>query len=214
MLKFFGRSSSDSVQKTIWMLAETGQPFEHVQLGGKYGGLEDPEYLRLNPHGRVPTLCDGDVVVWESNAIIRYLAAKFFPGTMWPEDPVERSYADQWMEWAQTRVYPDFNRLFWLTVRTPKAEQDHDEIRATNARLNGYYRILDAQLANHSYVAGEHLTIADFPTGATLFRYFEMPIERPELPNIEPWYQRLSQRQAYQRHVMVSFEELRGRLTF
>ncbi len=154
------------------------------------------------------------VVVWESNAIIRYLAAKYFPDTMWPEDPAERSYADQWMEWAQTRLYPDFNKLFWLTVRTPEAELDRDEIRDTNARLNGLYQILDKQLAQREYVAGNRLTIADFPSGATLYRYFEMSIERPRLPNITSWYQRLAQRDAYRRHIMVPFEELRGRLVF
>lgn len=196
------------------MLAETGQPFEHVQLGGSFRGLDDPEYLKLNPHGRVPTLCDGDVVVWESNAIIRYVAAKYFSGTMWPEDPAERSYADQWMDWAQTRLYPDFNKLFWLAVRTPRADQDLNKIRDTNARLNGFYRILDNQLEQRDYVAGRDLTMADFPSGATLYRYFEMPIERPELPNIMSWYHRLSQRDAYKQYVIVSFEELCGRPTF
>lgn len=196
------------------MLAETGQPFEHVQLGGGFGGLDDPEYLKLNPHGRVPTLCDGRVVVWESNAIIRYLAAEYSAGTMWPEGPAERSYADQWMDWAQTRLYPDFNKLFWLTVRTPEAEQDHNSIRDTNARLNGFFEILDTQLAQRDYVAGNRLTMADFPSGATLYRYFKMAIERPELANISRWYERLSQRDAYRKYVMVSFEELRGRLTF
>ncbi len=196
------------------MLAETQQPFEHIQLGGGFGGLDDPAYRKLNPHGRIPTLCDGDTVVWESNAIIRYLAASYSAGAMWPEDSAVRACADQWMEWAQTRLYPDFNKLFWLSVRTPEAEQDHAEIRDTNTRLNGFYKILDAQLAQHDYVAGEHLSMADFPAGATLYRYFEMPIERPEFPNIARWYKTLSKRAAYKQYVMLPFDELRGRLAF
>ena len=212
MIKFFGRATSDSVQKAAWMLAETGEPFEHVELGGKFGGLDDPDYLKLNPHGRVPTLCDGDAVVWESNAIIRYLAAKYAAGRFWPENACARSYADQWMEWAQTQLYPDFNKLFWLTVRTPPAEQDDAVIAETHASVVRYYRVLEAQLQGRSFVAGEQMTIADFPTGATLFRYYEMPIKRPNLPNLAAFYERLCKRVPYQKHVMVSFDELRGRL--
>ena len=214
MITFYGRRSSDSVQKTLWMLAETGQPFEHIELGGKFDGLDDAGYLKLNPHGRVPTLCDGETTVWESNAIVRYLAARYSAGKMWPEDPAERAYADQWMEWAQTRLYPDFNRLFWLSVRTPAGEQDESKIQQTLSRLNGCYEILDRQLNGRDFVAGADLTIADIPSGATLYRYFAMPVERPELRNIAKWYERLSKRDAYRECVMVPFDDLRGRLAF
>lgn len=214
MLKLYGRSSSDSVQKALWMVGETGQPFEHIQLGGRFGGLDDPAYLKLNPHGRVPTLCDGDTVVWESNAIIRYLAAKYFAGSLWPDDLGARAAVDQWMDWAQTRLYPDINKLFWLTVRTPEAQQDRAVIEDTNIRVNGFYELLDRQLDERDYLAGSDLSAADFPSGATLYRYFEMPIERPALSNVMRWYDRLCQRAAYKQHVMVSFEELRGRLAY
>ncbi len=213
-MKVYGRSTSDSVQKVLWMLGETKQPFEHTPLGGSFGGLDDSEYLQLNPHGRIPTLDDDGVVVWESNAIIRYLAAKYCVGTLWPDDPAPRAYSDQWMTWAQTTLYRDFNRLFWLTVRTPIDEQNKDKIRRTNDRLNGHYRLLEAQLSKHRFVAADHLTMADIPTGMTLFRYFNMPIQRPEFPSVEKWYRRLCERDAYQKYVMVSFDELRGRLAF
>lgn len=214
MLKLYGRGTSDSVQKVLWMLGETHQPFEHIQLGGSFGGLDDPEYRKLNPHGWIPTLDDGGVVVWESNAIIRYLAAKYCRDSLWSEDPAKRAYADEWMCSAQTTLYPDFNRLFWLTVRTPVDKQDRAKIQATNDRLNGYYHLLDAQLSKHGFVAADYLTMADIPTGATLFRYFNMPILRPDLPNVERWYGCLREREAYRKYVMVSFEELRGRLAF
>lgn len=214
MLKVYGRGSSDSVQKVLWMLGEIGQRFEHVPLGGSFGGLDEPEFRALNPHGRIPTIDDDGVVVWESNAIIRYLAAVYCRESLWLEDPVERAAADQWMSWAQTTLYRDFNRLFWLTVRTPEKQQNRDKIRSTLARLIDRYRLLDAQLAKHAYVAGAHLTMADIPTGSTLYRYFQMPIERPELSNLQRWYRRLAERDAYRKWVMVSFDELRGRLSF
>ena len=213
-LKAYGRGSSDSTQKVLWMLGETGQPFEHIQLGGSFGGLDDTDYLALNPHGRIPTIDDGGVVVWESNAIIRYLAAVYCRGTLWPEDASERAGTDQWMTWAQTRLYGDFNRLFWLTVRTPEKDQNSEKIRSTHTRLIESYRLLDEQLAKHAYVAAEHLTMGDIPTGATLYRYFNMPIERPDLPNLERWYRLLCERDAYRKWVMIPFEELRGRLAF
>jgi glutathione S-transferase len=213
VLKVYGRGLSDSVQKVLWMLGETGQPFEHIQLGGSFGGLDDPEYLALNPHGRIPTIDDNGVVVWESNAIIRYLAAVYCKGSLWQEDPIERAGADQWMSWAQTRLYGDFNRLFWLTVRTPQKDQNPDKIRSTQARLTESYRLLDAQLSRYAYLAGNHLTMADIPTGSTLYRYFNMPITRPKLPNLERWYGLLCERQAYREWVMLSFEELRGRMS-
>ena len=214
MLTVYGRGTSDNVQKVLWMAGETGQAFEHVPAGGSFGRLNSREYLQMNPHGRIPTIDDGGVVVWESNAIIRYLAAVYCRESLWREDPVERARADQWMSWAQTTLYRDFNRLFWLTVRTPEKEQNADKIQSTCERLIGCYGQLNAQLGKHAYVAGDHMTMADFPTGSTLYRYYTMPIQRPELPNLDRWYKLLCQRNAYREWVMVSFEALRGRLSF
>ncbi len=214
MLKVYGRSTSDNVQKVLWMLGETRQPFEHIQLGGSFGGLDDPDYLALNPHGRIPTLDDDGTVVWESSAIIRYLAAQYCPGSLWPESPAARASADQWMSWEQSTLYRDFNGLFWLSVRTPTDQQDPDKIESKNDRLSDHYRLLDGHLSKTRFVAGDHLTMGDIPIGMTLFRYFNMPIHRPELPNVEALYRRLCERDAYQRAVMVSFDELRGRLAY
>lgn len=213
-MKLYGRGTSDNVQKVLWTLGETGRPFEHVELGGIHGGLDDPAYLALNPHGRVPTLKDGDVVVWESMAIVRYLAARYSTGLLWPEDPAERAAADQWMTWCQAQPYAACNRLFWLTIRTPEAEQDRGKIAQTLERLTEQFGLIEAQLAKHRYLAGDRLTMADFPVGTMLYRYFKLPVKRAALPNIERWYRDLSAREAYRRAVMVSFEELRGRLAY
>lgn len=214
MITFYGRKSSDNVQKTLWMLLETGQPHKHIELGGRFGGLDDPEFLHLNPHGRVPVLVDGDLAVWESSAIIRYLAAAYCAGTVWPHDVKARASVDKWMDWAQSRLYPEANRLFWRLIRTPEAEQDADKIAAGSRALNAYMELVNTQLHGTAYLCGEELTIADIIAGATLYRYYQMPIERPDLSNVERWYETLKQRPAYQQAVMVPFEELRGRLAF
>lgn len=214
MLTLYGRGTSDNVQKVLWALGETGQPFEHVPLGGSYGGLDEPWFIAMNPHRRVPTLKDGDTVVWESDAIIRYVAAKYSYGMLWPVDIVERSRADQWMAWTLAHLYDDSNLLFWLTVRTPVAQQDAGRIERVHERLSARYRALDAHLSAHEYVTGERLTMGDVPPGATLFRYFNLPVRRESFPHVERWYALLCARAAYRKYVMVSFEELRGRLAY
>ena len=214
MLTLYGRETSDSVQKALWALGETGQPFEHVPLGGAYGGLDDPAYADVNPHRRVPALRDGEATVWESDAIIRYLAARYAIGSLWPADPVARARADQWMAWGLAHLYPDSNLLFWLTVRTPPEDQDAGRIARVRDRLGARYRTLDRCLSDHEYVAGDRFTMGDIPTGATLYRYFHLPVERESLPNLSRWYARLGERPAYRKYVMVPFEELRGRLTY
>ncbi|MEM8688553.1 MAG: glutathione S-transferase family protein [Pseudomonadota bacterium] len=214
MITFYGRKSSDNVQKTLWMLLETGRPHEHIELGGKFGGLEAPEFLNLNPHGRVPVLVDGDVVVWESTAIIRYLAAAYSPGTIWPEDARARAGVDKWMDWAQSRLYPEVNRLFWRLIRTPEADQNAQKIAAGLEALNAHLGMVEGQLAGRAYLCADHLTMADIIAGATLYRYYEMPIERPVFENVARWYDTLCQRPAYRQAVMVPFDELKGRLAF
>ncbi|MEM8645428.1 MAG: glutathione S-transferase N-terminal domain-containing protein [Pseudomonadota bacterium] len=214
MITFYGRKSSDNVQKTLWMLLETGQPHQHIELGGKFGGLEDPEFLTLNPHGRVPVLVDDDVVVWESTAIIRYLAAAYSPGAIWPEEAGARAGVDKWMDWAQSRLYPEANRLFWRLIRTPEADQNAEKIAAGLEALNAHLEMVDDQLAGRAYLCGDQLTMADIIAGATLYRYYKMPIERPVLENVARWYETLSQRSAYRQAVMVPFDELKGRLAF
>ena len=212
MLTLYGRGTSDSVQKALWALGETGRPFEPVPLGGAYGGLDDSHHVALNPHRRVPTLRDGEVVVWESDAIIRYVAARYSSGTLWPVDSVERSRADQWMAWSLAHLYGDSNLLFWLTVRTPAEAQDAGRIARVRERVTARYRVLDQHLSKNEYIAGEHFTMGDIPAGATLYRYFNLPIERETFSNLARWYGRLPARAPYREYVMVTFEELRGRL--
>ena len=164
----------------------------------------------MNPNARIPTIEDDGVVVWESNAIIRYLAARYDEGGLWSPDPGERAPADAWMDWMQTTLAPDFYGVFWAVVRTPAARQDRAAIKDLTARLTDHYVLLDRQLAARPYLVGDRFSLADIAVGVTLYRYFEMEIERPALSNLQAWHERLRERPAFRDHVMISFEELRG----
>jgi glutathione S-transferase len=203
MLRIWGRNNSINVQKVMWAVGELGRPHERIDVGGAFGGLDGAEYRALNANGRIPTIEDDGVVVWESNACVRYLAARYSAGSLWPEDPVTRAAADMWMDWQQTTLLTDMTTVFWGLVRTPEAERDHAAIEAAAGRLGGLWRRLDNHLAGRRYVAGDHFTMGDIPVGATCYRYHQLAIERPKLAAIEAWYGRLQEREPYRTHVML-----------
>jgi glutathione S-transferase len=203
MLRIWGRTNSINVQKVMWAVGEVGRPHERIDVGGAFGGLDDARYRALNANGRVPTIEDDGVVVWESNACVRYLAARYGAGRLWPEDPVARAAADMWMDWQQTTLLTDMTTVFWGLVRTPEAERDHAAIETAAGRLGGLWRRLDNHLAGRRFVAGDHFTMGDIPVGATCYRYYQLAIERPKLAAIEAWYGRLQERAPYRTHVML-----------
>jgi glutathione S-transferase len=213
-LTLWGRLSSCNVQKAVWLLEELGLPYERIDAGGDFGGLDDPAYLAMNPHGRVPTLRDGDVIVWDSEAILRYLAARYGVPAFWSEDAVTRAPVDQWLAWTASSLYRDWIDLFWMCVRTPPARQDVAGIEARRERTAERFGFLDGQLAGRPYIAGDSLSLADIAAGMTLYRWFEMPIERPELPHLNAWYARLRERPAYRKGVCVPFDDLRSKLAY
>jgi glutathione S-transferase len=203
MLKIWGRNNSINVQKVMWAVGELGLPHERIDAGGAFGGLDSADYGVLNANRRVPTIEDDGVVVWESNACVRYLAARYGAGGLWPEDPAVRACADMWMDWQQTTLLPDMTTVFWGLVRTPEAERDHAAIKAAAARLGDLWRRLDDHLAKRRFVAGDSFTMGDIPVGAACYRYCQLAIERPRLGAIEAWYERLQQREPYRMHVML-----------
>ena len=210
MLRIWGRTNSLNVQKAMWTIGELGIPHERIDTGGRFGGLDRPAYLAMNPNARIPTIDDGGTIVWESNAVVRYLSARYGEGVLWDPDPGVRAGADQWMDWMQTTLAPDFYGLFWNAVRLPAGRQKPAAIAEAARRLRAHYGLVERQLGDRPFMLGERLSMADIVIGATLFRYYEMPIERPGLASIEAWYRRLQARPAYRTHVMVSFEELHG----
>jgi len=203
MLKIWGRTNSINVQKVMWAVGELELPHERIDAGGAFGGLDTDAYGALNANRRVPTLEDDGLVVWESNACVRYLAARYGSGSLWPEDPVVRAAADMWMDWQQTTLVPDMTTVFWGLVRTPEAERDHAAIEAAAGRLGALWRRLDNHLASRRFVAGERFSMGDIPVGAACYRYCQLPIERPKLAAIEAWYGRLQERGPFQAYVML-----------
>ncbi|MFD1702655.1 glutathione S-transferase family protein [Methylopila henanensis] len=215
MLTLWGRRNSFNVQKTLWLLDEIGLDYRHVPAGGGFGRLGELRDRGLNPHGRVPVLEDDGLPVWESHAILRYLAARYGAGAFWPDDPAERARIDGWMDWAQTALQPAFlNGVFWGFYRTPEEQRDWPAINASVARCAELFGLMDEALASAPFLAGDRLTLADVAAGAALFRYYELEIDRPRLPHVEAWRDRLYERPAYRANVMLPFDELRGRLDF
>jgi len=215
MLKVWGRRSSFNVQKVMWLVGELGLEREHIDAGGSFGGLDTPDFLAMNPHGRVPVIREGDTTVWESHAILRYLAARHGAGHFWSGDPAVRAPIDGWMDWSQTALQPDFlNGVFWGFYRTPEAKRNWPAINAALTRCAGDFAKLDRLLEGRPFLLGDVLTLADITAGTSLYRYFELEIERPDLPQVERWYRTLQQRPAYRAHVMIPFGELRGRLDY
>ncbi len=213
MLTVWGRRSSFNLQKVMWLVDELGIAHRHIELGGKFGGLDTPEFLAMNPHGRVPVIDDDGVVVWESHAILRYLAARSGNELFWHEDPGQRSLADRWMDWSQSSLQPDFLLgIFWGFYRTPEAQRNQAAIARKVDRCAHHFRLLDRILAERDFMLGGELSLADIPIGTNLYRYFNLEIERPEIPRVEAWYERLRERPGFRNHVMVPFHELHGRL--
>ena len=213
MLTVWGRHSSFNLQKVMWLVDELGLPHKHVEVGGKFGGLDRPEFLAMNPHGRVPVLQDGETVVWESHTILRYLAARYRKQQYWSDDPATRSLAERWMDWSHTTLQPDFLiGVFWGFYRTPADKRDMPRVKAAIARTNRDLAQLDKQLAGKKFLLGDTFSLADIPAGTHLFRYYGLEIERPSLPNVERWYRTLQERAPYRAHVMLPFDELFGRL--
>lgn len=210
MLKIWGRKTSVNVQKVMWAIAELDVAHERIDAGGAFGGTDTAEYGALNPNRLVPTMEDGPFVLWESNAITRYVAAKYGTGTLMPDDLAQRSLVDQWIDWSATTLAPDVIGVCFVgLIRTPAAERNGAAIEAAAKRSGSRLGFLDAQLAVMPFIVGQRLTAADIVVGAFMYRYFNLSIERPDLPNIRRWYQELMTRPAYRNHVMIEFESMK-----
>lgn len=211
MLTVWGRKTSSNVQALMWCIGELGLAYERHDVGHRYGGNDTPEFLAMNPNGTVPVLQDGiGEPIWETGAILRYLAARYGAQVFWPSDPAMRAPVDQWAEWAKINMTLSFTGpVFWRVVRTAPSKRDPVAIEAALAKLNGVLAIAEAQLGRHGFLAGAEFTPADIQFGHVLYRYFDIDIARQEWPNIERYYQGLTQRAPFREHVMVSYEELR-----
>lgn len=212
MLKVWGRKTSSNVQALMWCIGELGLPYQRFDVGHRYGGNDTPEFLAMNPNGTVPVIRDGEMAaLWETGAILRYLAGRYAAPEFWPEDPLARANVDKWAEWAKLNIALNFTApLFWRVVRTPERERDLTAIDTAQLNLNTNMAIAEAQLQRHDFLAGEHFSLADIQFGHLLYRYFDIAINRPTFPAITAYYHRLTRRPAFAEHVMVSYEELRA----
>jgi glutathione S-transferase len=204
VLTIWGRTNSVNVQKVLWCLAELGVPYERIDAGLQFGKNKEPWYLALNPNGRIPLLQDGDFTLWESNTIVRYLAAKHGRGGLCPEPLEERALAERWMDWQLSTLVGPVSIVFWNLVRTRAAERDASAVASATVEANRAAAILDAHLAKQPFVAGERFTMGDIPVGATAHRWLALEgVERPPLPALRAWHARLAERSAFREHVML-----------
>lgn len=203
MLKIWGRKNSSNVRKALWCAEEAGIAYERVEAGGAFGVVGQPEYLARNPNGRVPMIEDGDLVLWESNAIVRYLAAAYAPGSLYPEDPASRACGDKWMDWTTSSFASEFRDLFWGILRTPVEQRNLPVIEAARQRCLALLELPERALGERPYLSGDSFAMGDIPLGSFIYAWFEMPIERPPQPNLQAWYARLCERPAYRRAVMT-----------
>lgn len=207
MLTIWGRATSSNVQKVMWTVGELGLAHKRIDVGGHFGGLDTPQYRTMNPPGLVPTLeLEDGRALFESNAIVRFLARQDPERRMWPV--AMEADVDVWAEWAHNAVHRTVTALFWAIVRTRPEERDHAAIAKTIETAAKALEIADARLANHPFLMGDTLTIADVQFAHILYRYYTMPMERPAQPGIEAYYKRVSARPAYAEHVMVDYSSL------
>jgi glutathione S-transferase len=203
MLTIWGRATSSNVQKVLWCCAELGLAYERIDAGREFGKLDDPDYRAMNPNGLVPTLIDGDLVVWESNAILRYLCNRYDGERLYPADPASRARIDQWLDWQLTTLGPVIGPVFWALIRTPLGERDIKALPGQISRLAKVWGVLDRELANRSHIGGNTLSIADIAFGNSIRRWYAFAIERPELPHLAAWHQLLSDRPGFRDHILT-----------
>lgn len=210
MITVYGRRNSSSVQLVMWAINELSLPYERLDYGHGHAATIIPEYLAMNPMGRVPVITDGDVCIFESAAILRYLAAKYGDNEFWPNDPSERAPLDTWAEWGKNTFTEAVLEIFVYDVRLDPEKRDPSILYTATQRLTTLAEMLDKQLENKLWLNDSSFSFADIACGHILHRYYTLDWNRPGLVNLQSYYERLQTREAYRDHAMVSYEALRG----
>jgi glutathione S-transferase len=201
MLKIWGRTNSSDVQKVLSCCTELGLEFERVDWGGKFGGNDDPAYRAMNPNGLVPTVKDGDLIIWEANTVMRYLCATRNGAKLYPADPGKRSHVERWMDWNLSRLTPPMAALLWGYYRTPPEQRDAAALGKSRETAIMLLTMLDNQVAKQDYLAGSEFTLADIGPGIWAHRWNSLPIDRPKLPHFDSWFGRVSKRPGFVAHI-------------
>jgi glutathione S-transferase len=202
-LVIWGRPNSVNVQKVLWCLAELDLAYERIDAGMQFGRNHEPDYLAMNPNARVPTMVDGDYVLWESNSVMRYLCMAHGKGTpIYPQAPKERAAVDRWLDWTLSTVQPVDRPVFWGIVRTPPEKRDKVQIQKDADAEAIVWAIADRQLATRRFIEGDQFTIADIALGAYARRWLGVEgITRPSQPHLERWLKELGGRAGYQKFI-------------
>ncbi len=203
MLKIWGRTNSINVQKVMWVVDELGIAHQRIDAGMQFGLVDEAWFRVMNPSGRVPTIDDDGFILWESNAIVRYLASKYGAGNLSPSSVEACASADRWMDWSITTMAPLMTPLFWGHIRTAPEKRDLRALEDVRLEMEQVMKVLDANLAASVYVAGNELTIGDIPIGCFVHRWVALPIEHGNHSHVAAWYARLSERPAFQKNVML-----------
>ncbi len=202
MIKIWGRKTSSNVQKVMWAVGEIGLPHERIDVGGSFGKNREAAYLAMNPNGLVPTLEEEDgFLLWESNSIVRYLAAKHRAGALEPADLRERAHASQWMDWQLAVAGPAIHGCFWGLIRTPPEKRNHAAIEELKKNTTAAIAMMDTQLGKTRYLAGDAFSYGDIPVGIIAYRYRQLVPDRPPFANFERWYAAISARDAFKNHI-------------
>jgi glutathione S-transferase len=201
MLQILGRSSSINVRKVQWLCDEIGIPYAREDWGTGFRSTREPEFLALNPNALVPVIKDGDFVLWESNTICRYLAAKHGRADLLPIEFRARAMVERWMDWMTTELTFAYRYAFVALVRKTPGHDDSAQVAASIRNWNQQMGILDGQLAaTGAYAASAGFTLADVPVGLAVHRWLYSPIERTDYPAIAAYYERLRARPAFLPH--------------
>jgi glutathione S-transferase len=203
MLKIWGRATSSNVQKVLWCCGELGIPFERVDIGGPFGGNQDPEYLALNPNGLVPTVRDGELVLWESNTICRYLATTHRAERLYPAMPAGRALVERWMDWQLSTLGAPMGALLYGLIRSKPEGRDHAAIEAARRKAIVAWTIVEDALEGRLFLAGPELSLAEIVMGTLVYRWHAFPLERPPLRNLKSWYERMRERPAFKTYIEI-----------
>lgn len=202
-IRIWGRVNSVNVQKVLWCAQELDLPYERIDAGMQFGRNREPDYLAMNPNGAVPTLADGDFVLWESNAILRYLALQYGESTtLYPAAPRDRAGMERWLDWSLATLQPAERPLFWGVIRTPPEQRDPAAIAKAAETVGALWRIVDRHLDGRPFLEASQFTLADIVIGAYARRWFGVEItDRPTFPNLDRWYAGLAKREGFRRFV-------------
>ena len=202
MVTVWGRQSSTNVVKVLWLCEVIGLPVDRRDVGGSFGGLDEPAFRALNPNGLIPTIEDDGHVAWESHAVLRYVAAKYGPDELYPADLTARSEVERWLDWHLGTLAPVLNPVFIALYRTPAAaRKTPEEMERLVGALSGVMTRLDAHLQHRSFIAGDAFTIADAAFGNSIWRWFSFPFEKAALPALQAWQARVAEKPGWREHV-------------